>query len=73
MYTSHICTILCRLATLISIVSKFQPQTLEDIAVDPVEDDIEIVDEGSTSDAFAVGACYILLRSFNPGDSTVVQ
>eukprot|EP00795_Rhopilema_esculentum_P014110 gene14110-5101_t len=30
-----------------------KPQTLEDITVDPVEDDVEIVDEGSTSDAFA--------------------
>eukprot|EP00794_Sanderia_malayensis_P003122 gene3122-3590_t len=30
-----------------------RPQTLEDATVDPVEDDIEIVDEGSTSDAFA--------------------
>jgi len=30
-----------------------KPQTLDDISVDPVEDDIEIVDEGSTSDAFA--------------------
>ena len=35
----------------------FQPQTLDDITVDPVEDDIEIVDEGSTSDAFAVSLC----------------
>ena len=38
------------------MISIFQPQTLDDISVDPVEDDIEIVDEGSTSDAFAVSS-----------------
>ena len=44
----------------------FQPQTLDDITVDPVEDDIEIVDEGSTSDAFAVSLC----ESFHVHNST---
>ena len=31
-----------------------QPGSLEELTVDPVEDDIEIVDENVTSDAFAV-------------------
>ena len=41
-----------------------QPQTLEDITVDPVEDDIEIVNEEATSDAFAVGLSLVFFLSY---------
>ena len=32
----------------------FQPQTVDEVTVDPVQDDIEIVNEGEGTDAFAV-------------------
>ena len=32
----------------------FQPDSLEDVTVDPIEDDIEITNEETTSEAFAV-------------------
>ena len=40
----------------------FQPQTVDEVRVDPVQDDIEIVNEGEGTDAFAVStqSFYIL-------------
>ena len=40
----------------------FQPQTVDEVTVDPVQDDIEIVNEGEGTDAFAVStqSFYIL-------------
>jgi len=40
----------------------FQPQTVDEVTVDPVQDDIEIVNEGEATDAFAVStqSFYIL-------------
>ena len=34
----------------------FQPQTVDEVTVDPVQDDIEIVNEGEGTDAFAVSS-----------------
>ena len=42
----------------VAFVLCLQPQHLEEVTVDPVQDDIEIVSEGQSTDAFAVS--YIL-------------
>ena len=36
-----------------------QPQTVDEVTVDPVQDDIEIVNEGEGTDAFAVSMTFI--------------
>lgn len=42
----------------------FQPQTVDEVTVDPVQDDIEIVNEGEGTDAFAVSSQYLSLHIF---------
>ena len=39
----------------------FQPQTVDEVTVDPVQDDIEIVNEGEGTDAFAVSTVFLYI------------
>ena len=50
------------LKQLVIFLFLFQPQTVDEVTVDPVQDDIEIVNEGEGTDAFAVStqSFYIL-------------
>jgi len=39
---------------LLFLCQPFQPQAVDEVTVDPVQDDIEIVNDGEGTDAFAV-------------------
>lgn len=39
---------------LLFLCQLFQPQAVDEVTVDPVQDDIEIVNDGEGTDAFAV-------------------
>ena len=49
------------LKQLVIFLFLFQPQTVDEVTVDPVQDDIEIVNEGEGTDAFAVSTVFLYI------------